>query len=1581
MGYTIPEGVDTMLDVVGVGWPNVDEDAYRDMAKELREFAEDADDDAHAAHQHVQQLLSSGSSESLTALEKHWQKVLRKNKDLAQAARIIAGALDRIADIIVARKIAAVGELADLCATVGIALAAAPFTFGLTTLLAGGKIAITRAAFKAILKEMAEAAVAEITAVLTQPAVAALESIVTDLVIQTTMNVTGQQDGIDVDRAMQAGKDGLQLNSAGGPTAPGPGGGPVIDHDAHSNTGGKLANVQVSMQTRAAGKIGKAKGHHGRAKGRDSLTAALDGVLDGVFEKLTKGHDHIGKHVGKDLPDAIGQGSKIHRGKDQDARDNVNKVNSSGSGDADGLGGRRGDSGGPARKNPDDTRTKPNSLNGAQLNARSNSISPAQRTCATDPVDIATGEMLLPQTDLSLPGTLPLVLRRVHLSGYRYGHWFGRSWASTLDERIEFDARGLGALWAREDGTVLVYPALPAPGDPTGVLPLEGDRLALTHGGTDESGAETAYTVTDPRTGLVRTFTGSPYHSSTAFWLTRIEDRHGNGITLHRGPDGAPDRIVHDAGYRIAVTVRDTRVHRIALRTPDGPVTVMTYGYDGDGNLDAVTNSSNLPLRFTYDTEARITSWTDRNDSTYRYVYDTAGRVVRTVGPDGFLSSAFVYTPAAEPGGGITQYTDSLGATTVYRVDERLRVHAVTDPLGHTFLTQYDSDDRAVSVTDPLGRSTHIEYNGDGRPTAVIRADGHRTTAEYTDLGELSVLTEPDGAVWRHGYDGYGNRTSLTNPAGETMTYAHDGRGALTSVTDPLGRTIRIARNPAGLATTITEPAGAVTRQQHDHFGHPSEITSPLGGPTRLSWSVEGLLTARTGPDGSSERWTYDGEGNCLTHTDPLGRATSYAYTHFDLPRTAVAPEGTRHTYTFDTERRLTGVTGPHGATWTYHYDAAGRLTGETDYDGNDCHYAYDPAGQLISRINAAGQETGYHYDSIGNLVEKVLDGAAVRYENDPCGRLVRAFGPDAALTYSYDPAGRITAEGIDGRILGTACDEAGRRTRRITPSGTVTTYTYDTAGQLATLNAAGHGLAFEYNATGREVHRRIPGALSLSHTWDTAGRLTSQTLHNPASPDPLQQRTYAYRSDGPIASVTDRTGRRAYTLDETGRVTAVSAPGWNETYAYDALGNQTFADWPDAHPGSEARGERSYQGSRLSRAGNVRYEYDAQGRVVLRQKVRLSRKPDTWRYAWDAEDRLTSVTTPDGTRWRYRYDPLGRRIAKQRMGTDGTTVAEETRFVWDGSTLAEQTTRIHGVPEDITLTWDHRGYTPLTQIETKTLADAPQEIIDQRFFAIVTDRIGTPTELVDEAGSVAWYTRSTLWGATVWNSDATAHTPLRFPGQYFDPETGLHHNYFRHYDPETARYLTPDPLGLAPSPNPAGYVDNPLTHADPLGLSPCDEADVSWNGRVLYGDPGPGGRATTMHATIGADMTGGKTNPSVNVPGYQKYQKLNKTHLLGAQIGGSNKDARNFVTMHRFANSPVMRKIEDQIRKAVDQNGETIQYTVKPVYRTDDPTDVVPIALNIEVYGNKGFQFEPYEGGKGINEISILNVPKPANR
>nr|WP_234352999.1 RHS repeat-associated core domain-containing protein [Streptomyces sp. NRRL B-1140] len=92
---------------------------------------------------------------------------------------------------------------------------------------------------------------------------------------------------------------------------------------------------------------------------------------------------------------------------------------------------------------------------------------------------------------------------------------------------------------------------------------------------------------------------------------------------------------------------------------------------------------------------------------------------------------------------------------------------------------------------------------------------------------------------------------------------------------------------------------------------------------------------------------------------------------------------------------------------------------------------------------------------------------------------------------------------------------------------------------------------------------------------------------------------------------------------------------------------------------------------------------------------------------------------------------------------------------------------------------------------------------------------------MIDETGDIAWRTRSTLWGTTAWSRDSSTYTPLRFPGQYYDPETGLHYNYFRHYHPETGRYTSPDPLGLAPAPNPVAYVDNPHSGCDPLGLMP----------------------------------------------------------------------------------------------------------------------------------------------------------------
>jgi RHS repeat-associated protein len=267
------------------------------------------------------------------------------------------------------------------------------------------------------------------------------------------------------------------------------------------------------------------------------------------------------------------------------------------------------------------------------------------------------------------------------------------------------------------------------------------------------------------------------------------------------------------------------------------------------------------------------------------------------------------------------------------------------------------------------------------------------------------------------------------------------------------------------------------------------------------------------------------------------------------------------------------------------------------------------------------------------------------------------------------------------------------------------------------------------------------------------------------------------------------------------------------------------MAAWPASH-GEDAAGSREYTGTRVTKAGCWTYVHDEAGRVIERRKTRLSRKPDVWRYEWDAEDRLTTCTTPDGTVWTYCYDPLGRRSAKKRLDTEGRVV-EETVFTWDGTQVIEQwTTGVTDRP--IALTWEYNGLAAVAQAE-RALDPDTQQAIDTRFFAIITDLVGTPTELVTPDGGLAWRTRSTLWGTTAVARGSSAHTPLRHPGQYADTETGLHYNLNRHYDPATARYTSPDPLGLVPDPNPVAWVHNPCTWADPLGLEgKCASIDRS---------------------------------------------------------------------------------------------------------------------------------------------------------
>ena len=129
---------------------------------------------------------------------------------------------------------------------------------------------------------------------------------------------------------------------------------------------------------------------------------------------------------------------------------------------------------------------------------------------------------------------------------------------------------------------------------------------------------------------------------------------------------------------------------------------------------------------------------------------------------------------------------------------------------------------------------------------------------------------------------------------------------------------------------------------------------------------------------------------------------------------------------------------------------------------------------------------------------------------------------------------------------------------------------------------------------------------------------------------------------------------------------------------------------------------------------------------------------------------------------------------------------------------------------------------------------------------------------LTDRNGAITWRAVADPFGAT-YPSIETVTNNLRFPGQYYDAETGLHYNYYRTYDPSTGRYLQSDPIGLAGGINTYAYVGaSPLSYIDPLGLEAMD-----WLWGMIYKATGgwsPEGSADVA-AGFGDTLTFGLTD------------------------------------------------------------------------------------------------------------------------
>nr|WP_240490737.1 DUF6531 domain-containing protein [Amycolatopsis vancoresmycina] len=239
---------------------------------------------------------------------------------------------------------------------------------------------------------------------------------------------------------------------------------------------------------------------------------------------------------------------------------------------------------------------------------------------------------MLAQIDLTLPGDAgDLVLSRTHLSAYRAGRWFGRSWASTLDQRLEV-GRAQVRFFA-EDGMVLGYP-LPDGDEP--VLPIEGPRHPLRR-------TAAGYRLSAGARDLE--FAGE----GRVLPLTAIE-QNGSRTTIDHTESGVPRLLRRDDGTEIAVEAGAGRI--TALGVPGG-APVVRYGYNRLGQLTQIAGFSGRPVNLDYDVDDRIVGWQDRTGTWYRYVYDAEGRCVRSVGsaPGATSTARSPTTPDAGPPG------------------------------------------------------------------------------------------------------------------------------------------------------------------------------------------------------------------------------------------------------------------------------------------------------------------------------------------------------------------------------------------------------------------------------------------------------------------------------------------------------------------------------------------------------------------------------------------------------------------------------------------------------------------------------------------------------------------------------------------------------------------------------------------------------------------------------------------------------------------------------------------------------------------------------------------------------------------
>ncbi|WP_082879810.1 RHS repeat-associated core domain-containing protein [Methylomonas methanica] len=1141
---------------------------------------------------------------------------------------------------------------------------------------------------------------------------------------------------------------------------------------------------------------------------------------------------------------------------------------------------------------------------------------------AGEPISMLTGEEMLEKIDFTWDGPLSLAWRRYYRSSQSdVDHQLGYGWLTPLDEWLEVGER---VTFCNADGQRIDLP-LPKPGAYSINLP-EQVRLYRENG---------QFRLID-QSGLAKTFTGRVGRCPLRAW----HNSQGQSLYFHRDANGHVERI--SASWNKHLLVERQGRHIVAIRPGKrngsgfeaAGEPLVSYLYSDAGDLSGARDRLDQGENYAYRNHvlARRTLASGFNFY-FEWDQDTPqGKCLHNWGDNGVYDYRFEWLAD-----GVSHAIDSRGGVAVYRHDPQGLLLSERSPEGRETRHSYNADNQLAQTVAPDGGITRFSYDKEGRLIGVSDALGFSQRVKYDKQGNPVELIDALDQRWLRRYDASGRLEETVAANGAVTQYQYNAQGVPVRITDALGRTRSLLWDEQLRLVGESGFDGIKTRYQYDDDDRIVAIIDQDKRTTRYGYDAAGRVTAVQHADGSTVQLRYNAAGLLTHYIDGLGNTTEYRYDDgLSQPTARIDPLGHEMRYRYDSERNLIGLINPKGETYSLNYDRDENLVEEIGFDGRIQRYRYNAAGVLEAYLQPGADGdwnvTRFERDRLGRLLKKhAADGSLSQYGYDPLGRLQLAKNADSLVLLGYNALGQINQENQNGAIVRHKYDLLGRRIHTETPDRHRIDYRFGER-YLDSIEFDGQTLtSHRYDELGREISRS-QGQLNTDYDYDPMGRLLRQraALKGQAA---IIGRQYNYDVAGKLRELDDlRQGRSQYHYDPAARL--ISSEGLSpESFVHDPAGNLL---------GASAEGGR-IEGDRLLMMGDRHYAYDAAGNLIEEKRGKAGQI--VTRYQYDADNRLIRAETPQVTA-HYRYDALGRRIAKH-------TEQGETRFQYDGQRLLAETDS----RRSRTYLFEPGSFRPLA------LHERDNTQAGGNTYHYHLDHLGTPRELTDSQGQIVWSARYRAYGNLAFADVEAIDNPLRFQGQYFDAETGLHYNLNRYYDPNAGRFIHQDPIGLQGGSNVYRYVPNPVNWIDPLGLTGKDCANV---GSIDYGSLDDLGRPTGVKATITKDMinTGTSANPAIQPPGWSgNGTAFNEArgHLLGKQLGGSGDIPENLVTLQQnWTNTPTMRGFEGQVRAAVE-GGQVVDYSATPIYNGNN---LIPKAVTLVGKGSGGYDLG----------VSILN-------